>query len=81
MKNKKDEYSTITFLKSISIKKPQYRSKDLFQIILCHGPLLIFTEQEFQKAIRRGKSIIYNRLLKNRVLDPDILKGRLIQNE
>jgi hypothetical protein len=63
------------------IKETQSRSKDFFQIMLCHGSLLILTQEEFQKAIHRGESVIHNRLLKTRVLDPDILKGRLIQKE
>lgn len=66
---------------NLSVKKTQCSSKDLFQIMLCHGPLLILTQQEFEQAICRGESVIRNRLLKKRALDPDILKGRLIQKE
>ena len=66
---------------NLSIKKPQCRSKDLFQIMLSNGSLLILTQQEFEQAIRRGESVIHNRLLKKRALDPDILKGRFIQKE
>jgi len=61
-----------------TIKNPALRSKDLFLIMLHHGPLLILTQKEFLQAIHRGESVIYNRFLKNRALDPDILKGRLI---
>lgn len=54
---------------------------DLIQIILCHGPFLILTQQEFQQAIRRGESVVHNRFLKNRPLDLDTLSGELIEDE
>jgi hypothetical protein len=60
-------------------RNPTFKSKDLFQIMLGHGSLLILTREEFKKALLRGKSVIHNRLLKNRPLDSDILKGRFVK--
>jgi hypothetical protein len=61
-------------------ENPSLKSKDLYQIMLYQGSLLVLTAEEFKRAIHRGKSVLRNRLLKGRCcLGPDILTGRLLQ--
>jgi hypothetical protein len=54
-------------------------SKDshLIQIKLPDHSLLILTEEEFERVLRRGKSVIHNRLLKRRNLDSNIIEGEV----
>jgi hypothetical protein len=49
----------------------------LIQIKLLDNSLLVLTEEEFERAKRRGKSVVHNRLLKGRKLDSHIIEGKL----
>ncbi len=51
----------------------------LIQIQIPDGTLLILTEVEYDRAWKRGDSVLHNRKLKRRALDSEVIKAKEVK--